>query len=84
VLLAIYSHMIAYGLYLPDYALGHLISFQIAERLSHDNFGSEVERMARQGWLTPDAWIRGAVGEPLSAASLLKAARAALALELAD
>lgn len=84
VLLAIYSHMIAYALYLPDYALGHLISFQIAERLSPESFGSEVERMARQGWITPDAWVRGAVGGPLSASALLNAARAALAVELAD
>ena len=84
VLLAIYSHMIAYGLYLPDYALGHLISFQIAERLSRESFGREVERMARQGWITPDAWVRGAVGGPLSADALLAAARTALAVELAD
>jgi hypothetical protein len=35
--------------------------------------------MARQGVLTPDAWLRGAVGEPLSAEPLLRAARAALA-----
>ena len=35
--------------------------------------------MARQGRLTPDAWMRGAVGGPLSAQPLLEAARAALA-----
>ncbi|HYO13720.1 MAG TPA: hypothetical protein VE685_11050 [Thermoanaerobaculia bacterium] len=77
-ILAIYSHMIVYGLYLPDYAIGHLIAFQIAERLRQGDFGAEVERIARQGRLTPDAWVRGAVGEPISAAALLAAAREAL------
>jgi hypothetical protein len=79
VLLAIYSHMIGYGLYLPDYAIGHLIAFQLAERLSQGDFGAEVERIARQGFLTPDAWLRGAVGSPVSAGALLGAARQALA-----
>ena len=77
-ILAIYSHMIVYGLYLPDYAIGHIIAFQVAERIREDNFGEETERIARQGRLTPDAWIRGAVGGPISAEPLLAAAREAL------
>jgi hypothetical protein len=77
--LAIYSHMIAYGLYLPDYAIGHLVAFQIAARLREGEFGDEVERITRQGRLTPDAWMRGAVGAPVSGAALLAAAREALA-----
>ncbi|HEX9669520.1 MAG TPA: hypothetical protein VGC93_08560 [Thermoanaerobaculia bacterium] len=77
--LAVYSHMIVYGLYLPDYPLGHLIAFQVADRLRGEDFGAEFERVTRQGRLTPDAWMRGAVGEPLSARALLAAAREALA-----
>jgi hypothetical protein len=77
-ILAIYSHMIVYGLYLPDYPVGHLIAFQVAREL-RDDFGARFERMARQGRLTPDAWMRGAVGAPLSAEALLAEARAALA-----
>jgi hypothetical protein len=79
VLLAVYSHMIAYGLYLPDYTIGHLIAFQIAEHLAQGDFAAEVERIARQGYLTPDIWMRGAVGGPVSAGALLGAARQALA-----
>jgi hypothetical protein len=78
-LLAVYSHMIVDGLYLPDYLLGTLIGFQIAQRLRTESFANEVERIARQGCLTPDAWIRGAVGAPLSAAALLEEADRALA-----
>ncbi len=78
-ILAIYSHMISYPLYLVDYPLGHIIAFQIAARLHGADFGAEFERMARQGRLTPDAWMRGAVGGPLSTEPLLAAARAALA-----
>lgn len=86
--LAIYSHMIAYSLYLPDYALGHIVAFQLAEHLRQsarapgappDAVGAELERIARQGRLTPDAWMRGAVGGPVSAAALLAAAGRALA-----
>jgi hypothetical protein len=87
-LLAIYSHMIAYSLYLPDYALGHIVAFQLAARLRQvetapgappDAVGAELERIARQGRLTPDSWMRGAVGGPVSARALLDAARQALA-----
>jgi hypothetical protein len=80
-ILAIYSHMIVYGLYLPDYAIGHVLAFQIAQRLWEGDFGAEVERITRQGRLTPDAWIRGAVGEPISAGALLGEAREAIAAE---
>ena len=77
-ILAIYSHMISYGLYLPDYALGHIIAFQTAQVLRTGSFGAEFERVAKQGRLTPDAWMRGAVGGPLSAKALLDAAREAM------
>jgi hypothetical protein len=77
-LLAIYSHMISYALYLPDYPLGHIIAFQVAKPMRTGNFGAEFERVAKQGRLTPDAWMRGAVGAPLSAQSLLDEARAAM------
>ncbi len=79
-ILAIYSHMIDYGLYLPDYALGHLIAFQVGQTVQGDRFGAEFERVARQGRITPDAWMRGAVGRPLAAEPLLAAAREALAV----
>jgi hypothetical protein len=77
-ILAVYSHMIAYGLYLPDYPIGHVIAFQVAERVRGDAFGAEFERVARQGRLTPDLWMRGAVGQPVSAKPLLERARRAL------
>jgi hypothetical protein len=77
-ILAIYSHMIYYSLYLSNYSLGHIIAFQVADKVKGEDFGREFERVARQGSLTPDAWIRGAVGEPLSARALLQEARRAL------
>jgi hypothetical protein len=80
-ILAIYSHMIVYGLYLPDYAIGHVLAFQIAQRLWEGDFGAEVERITRLGRLTPDAWIRGAVGGPISSHVLLAEASGAIAAE---
>jgi hypothetical protein len=78
-ILAIYSHMIVFGLYLPDYALGHVLAFQIARRLRQGDFGAEVERITRQGDLTPEEWTHGAVGGALSAAALLDETREAMA-----
>jgi oligoendopeptidase F len=78
-ILAIYSHTVTNPLYLPDYPLGHIIAFQLAEKVRGPRFGTEFERIARQGRLTPDAWMKGAVGHPISARALLAAARSALA-----
>ena len=78
VLLAIYSHMIGYGLYLPDYPLGHIIAFQIEQYLKDKNLGGEMERMCSLGSITPDAWMQAALGKPISAEPMLKAAENAL------
>jgi hypothetical protein len=79
-LLAVYSHMIDGAMYTPDYPLGHLIAFQV-ERFfegSDRSFGAEFERVAKIGRVTPDAWMRQAVGAPLSAQPLLDATAGAL------
>jgi hypothetical protein len=78
-LLAIYSHMIDSGMYLPDYPLGHIISFQIERYLKGKNLGAEMERMCRLGQLTPARWMEEAVGSPLSAKPLIDATEEALA-----
>ncbi|MCC7387081.1 MAG: hypothetical protein IT384_34930 [Deltaproteobacteria bacterium] len=81
VLLGVYSHMVAYPLYLADYPLGHLIAFQIEERVKKSKkLGDEFERMAKQGAVIPDLWMQGASGEPVSAGPLLRATEAALSL----
>ncbi len=78
-LLGIYSHMIGYPMYLPDYPLGHLIAFQIEEQMKKKGpLGAEFERMARYGSVTPDQWMVNATGSPVSAEPLLRATEAAL------
>lgn len=80
ILLAIYSHMIDSFLYLPDYPIGHLIAFQIEEKMkSAGAIGSEFERMATMGHVTPDMWMIHATGKPVGAESLLTATDHALA-----
>lgn len=79
-LLAIYSHMVAYALYLPDYPLGHIIEFQIGQNLNKENFGKEIERMCVQGRIMPEVWMLGAVGQGLSPEPMLEAARQAVKL----
>ncbi len=80
VLLGIYSHMIAYPLYLADYPLGHLIAFQIEEHLKTNKaLGAEFERMAKFGRVTPDLWMIHATGAPVGTGPLLRATEQAMA-----
>ncbi len=77
-ILAIYSHMINSPLYLSNYPVGHVIEFQVDEHLKGKNFANEVDRMYTLGRITPQAWMQGAVGKPISIDPMLKAADEAL------
>ncbi len=80
-LLGIYSHMISSFLYLPNYPLGHLIAFQLEEKLKGPTSGAEFERVAKQGHLSPDLWMEQATGRPVVAEPLLRAAEKAASEE---
>jgi len=73
--LAIYSHMISYPLYLSAYSYGQLIEFQLEQYLIGKDFAKEVDRIYRLGKLTPNQWMIQATGKPLSAEPLLEAVR---------
>ena len=81
-ILAVYSHMVGYALYLPGYPIGQLVQYQLEEHLSKckntNEFAKEYARIYQQGRLTPEAWMRGAVGEPMSVEPILKAVREVL------
>ena len=81
-LLAIYSHMVGYALYLPAYPIGHLVQYQLEEHLSQcatqEEWAKEYTRIYQQGCLTPDAWMRGAVGKPMSVEPILTAVKEAI------
>lgn len=80
-LLGIYSHMIDSFLYLPDYPIGHMIAFQIEEQMKKaGNIGSEFERMATFGSVTPDLWMEHATGAPVGPGAILAATEQALAV----
>jgi oligoendopeptidase F len=78
VLPAIYSHIIAYGLYTPDYSLGMIITSQVEDFVRSRSLADEMERMCLLGRIAPDVWMEEAVGEPVSSEALLEAAEAAL------
>lgn len=80
VILAIYSHMINYTLYLPHYALGNIIQFQLEDYLKDKVLGPEMERMCAAGNITPQEWMKNAVGTEISVKPLLKAVDRALKL----
>jgi hypothetical protein len=77
-ILAIYSHMIAYPLYLSAYPLGHLIEFQLEQQIEGKKFSEEFDRIYKQGRLTPDIWMIGATGSPVSVKPVIKAADEAI------
>ena len=80
-LLGIYSHMVGYALYLPAYPIGNLVQYQLDEHLSKcatpQEWAKEYTRIYQQGSLTPDSWMRGAVGKPMSVEPILNAVREA-------
>lgn len=77
-LLGIYSHMIDYPLYLPNYPMGHLIAFQIEQQVRGKNMAEEIDRLFTQGRIIPQLWMKGGVGSPISVDPLLSATNEAL------
>lgn len=77
-LLGIYSHMIDYPLYLPNYPMGHLIAFQIEQQVRDKNLADEMNRIYTQGRIIPQQWMKNAVGSPISIEPLLTATNEAL------
>ena len=73
-IMGIYSHMINSPMYLPNYAFGHLIHFQLEEHFKTHELASEVLRIFALGQLTPNEWMKQAVGSPISNEAILKAA----------
>ncbi|MCB0270450.1 MAG: hypothetical protein KDH95_19995 [Calditrichaeota bacterium] len=78
-LLAIYSHIFYCGMYIPDYAIGHIIAYQINHFLRDKNLAIEMERMCKLGRIAPQVWIRQAVGEAVSAKPMIADAETAIA-----
>jgi hypothetical protein len=77
-ILAVYSHMISYPMYLPNYAVGALIQFQVEQYLKEKDFATEIERMYSIGRIIPEEWMKQAVGSGLSPEPMLKAAAEAI------
>lgn len=77
-ILAVYSHMIDAGMYIPDYPIGGLIQFQVEAYFEKNGLAKEMERMCKIGSITPAAWMEQAVGGPISAGPMIDAAREAV------
>ena len=77
-ILAIYSHMIDNPLYLSNYPIGHLISFQVEAQMKGKSMSAEMQRMYTQGRIIPQLWMNNSVGNQISIEPLLQAVRKAL------
>jgi oligoendopeptidase F len=78
-ILAAYQHMVGHPLYLADYTLGHVISHQIRSHLRGRDLAAETKRICSIGRVTPDLWLRRAVGSGIDVAPLAADCAAALA-----
>jgi oligoendopeptidase F len=77
--LAAYQHMVGHPLYLADYALGHVISHQVRSHMRGKDLAAETKRICTIGRVTPDLWMRRAVGRGIDVAPLADDCAAALA-----
>lgn len=77
-ILCAYQHQVGYPLYLCDYAIGRTIGHQIRTYMRGKDLATETKRITSIGSLTPDQWMRQAVGGPLSVQPLVKDAHEAL------
>ena len=77
-IMASYQHMVAHPLYLADYVLGHVQSHQIRSQLRNRELASETIRICSLGQLTPDLWMKRAVGTGLDVSALVTDTQAAL------
>lgn len=77
-ILAIYSHMIDYPLYLPAYPLGHLIEFCIEDKIQNKNIANEIQSMFQLGRLTPYHWMMQSFNYPLSSKPLIDKSKEAI------
>ena len=79
-ILGIYSHMIAYPLYLSAYPIGYLIEFQVEDYIQTNkaNFADETHRMLINGSIVPQLWMLKAVNQEISNKPMFKAVDEAL------
>ena len=77
-ILAIYSHTIDSPLYLANYPYGHIIQFQLEQQLKGKVVADEIMRIYPAGRLTPQHWMRLAVGGEVSPQPMLDATTKAL------
>lgn len=77
-ILAIYSHMVTYPLYLSAYPVGQLIQFQVEKHMEGKSLADEIQRVFTLGRLTPQMWMKQAVGTELSCTPLLESVDEAL------
>jgi hypothetical protein len=70
--------MIDSPLYLPNYPYGHIIQFQLEQQLRGKVVADEIMRIYPAGRLTPQNWMRHAVGSEVSTQPLLESAAEAV------
>ena len=79
-ILAVYSHMINSGLYLPDYPLGYIIAFQVENYFKKHSLAKDMERMCKLGNLSPNLWMKQAINQKISSRPMLEATLKAVSI----
>jgi hypothetical protein len=65
-ILSVYNHFISGDLYLFNYFLGGIVSYQLADAFEKDEVASGLKESCREGVTLPELWMQKAVGSGFS------------------
>jgi oligoendopeptidase F len=70
-ILSVYNHFITGDLYLFNYFIGGIVSYQLADAFERDELAPGLKESCREGVTLPELWMQKAVGSGFSLDPLL-------------
>lgn len=77
-ILSVYNHFISGDLYLFNYFIGGIVSYQLADAYGMDELASGLKESCREGATLPELWMQKAVGSGFSLNPLFKGVSSAV------
>jgi hypothetical protein len=77
-ILSVYNHFITGDLYLFNYFVGGIVSYQLADAFRRDELAPALKESCREGVTLPEIWMHEAIGSGFSLDPLFKGVRNAV------
>ncbi|MHC1733893.1 MAG: hypothetical protein AB9888_17920 [Bacteroidales bacterium] len=77
-ILSVYNHFITGDLYLFNYFIGGIVSYQLADAFERDELAPGLKESCREGATLPELWMQKAVGSGFSLDPLLNGVSSAV------